>query len=119
MQKSEVICTADKKLPKSKAKIAQALASPGEMSLKELCIKEGITLHHLCRLLEDEAFTAYLHRLIEGYSEGSLAAVWDALVEKCRSGDMRAIKLYFDLKGGLKGGAEGSSVVITGADELE
>ena len=114
-----MICTADKKLSKRKMQIAENLVSQSELSLKERCRKAGLGIAEICRLLEDDAFTAYLHRLIEGYSEGSLASVWDALIEKCRSGDMRAIKLYFDLKGVTKGSQEGSAVVITGADELE
>ena len=109
-EQREVISTANKKLSKRKMQIAENLVGPTELTLKERCQKEGLGIAELCRLFEDDAFTAYVHRLIEGYSEGSLASVWDALIEKCRSGDMRAIKLYFDLKGVTKGAQEGSSV---------
>jgi len=114
-----VISTAKGKLTKKKKAVAELLAAPSQLSIADVCAKEQLTLADLCRLFDEKAFVDYLHRLIEGYSEGSLAAVWDALIEKCRSGDMRAIKLYFELKGGLKAAKDLSNVVITGADDLE
>ena len=112
--------TAKDKLTKRKRTVAERLINPGEMTLAQLCEAEQITVAELCRYFEEQPFTAYLHRLIEGYSEGSLAAVWDALIDKCRDGDVRAIKLYFELKGGLKASKDGgAAVIITGADDLE
>ena len=105
-------------LTKQKKRVAELLVTPTELSVAEICIQNQMSVADLCKLFEDDTFTAYLHRLIEGYSRGAVGTVWDALIEKCRSGDMRAIKLYFDLKGG-KTTDEGASVVITGADDLE
>jgi len=98
--------------------VAELLVTPSELSVAEICLQNQMSVADLCKLFEDDTFTAYLHRLIEGYTNGAAGTVWDALIEKCRSGDMRAIKLYFDLKGG-KTVEDNPSVVITGADDLE
>ena len=105
-------------LSKQKKRVAELLVAPNDLGVAEICLQNQMTVADLCKLFEDDTFTAYLHRLVDGYTDGAVGTVWDALIEKCRSGDMRAIKLYFDLKGG-KPADEGSSVVITGADDLE
>jgi len=105
-------------LTKQKKRVAELLVTPSELSVAEICLQNQMSVADLCKLFEDDTFTAYLHRLIEGYTNGAAGTVWDALIEKCRSGDMRAIKLYFDLKGG-KTVEDNPSVVITGADDLE
>ncbi len=114
-----MIDTSEKALSKKKKSIARRLLNHSQGGLQELCALEGLEVAELCHLFSDEAFTAYLHRLVDGYCQGSLASVWEALIAKCRDGDMKAIKLYFDLKGEAKGAQSAGAVIITGADELE
>ncbi len=121
---TEVIETAEQinGLSTKKQRLAQLLADPScNMTIKELCEQENIAFATICKYLDDENFVSYVRQLIDKYSESSLAAVWGALIEKCKSGDMRAIKLYFELKGRLKGcdAADSAGVVITGSDDLE
>ena len=111
--------TSKKALPKKKKAIAEGLLNHSQGGLQELCELEGLDMAELCRLFADDEFTAYLHRLVEGYCRGSLASVWEALIARCREGDMKAIKLYFDLKGESAGEQSAPTVIITGADELE
>lgn len=86
--------------PKQK-KVAEMLANPhcgmNDSEIILACDVPRTTFYRWLR--EDEAFTAYVNSLVEKYTDAELAAVWKALIARCKMGDVQAIKLYFELKG--------------------
>ncbi len=83
-----------------KLKMAEMLANPEFVGTnKELYETVGISHDTFYRWIKEDAVIAYTESLINKYTDGELGAVWKALLHKCRSGDIQAIKLYFELKG--------------------
>ena len=60
--------------------------------------------------LSRKDFQRVLEALIEKYESGEVAEVHAALVQKCRAGDVEAIRLYREMQ--KDGDAGGSEVVI-------
>lgn len=83
-----------------KLKMAEMLANPEFTGTnKELYETVGISHDTFYKWIKEDAVIAYTESLINKYTDGELGAVWKALLRKCRSGDIQAIKLYFELKG--------------------
>lgn len=84
--------------------MAEMLANPTDYkSDKEIYSSLGISHDTFYRWLrEDTEITHYAAYLIERYTDKELGAVWAALIRECKKGDVRAIKLYFELKGRYK-----------------
>ena len=91
-------------LNKKMIKVAEMLANPDfQASKTEILEKAGVPRSTFYRWLrENQEFTDYISELVEKYTDGELATVWKALTGKCQSGDVSAIKLYFELKGKYK-----------------
>lgn len=81
--------------------MAEMLANPTSYKNdKEIYSALGISHDTFYRWLrEDNEITQYAAYLIERYTDKELGAVWSALIRECKKGDVRAIKLYFELKG--------------------
>ena len=100
-----------------KLKMAEMLANP-EFTGTNKDIYETIGISHdtFYKWIKDESVIKYTENLINKYTDGELGAVWKALLKKCRSGDIQAIKLYFELKGkygnGILPNSAGSQGVI-------
>lgn len=65
----------------------------------------------------DEVFKAYIDQLIIHYVDESVSAVWDSLINQAVSGNVQAIKLFFELTGKYKQRVEISGQV-TFIDDL-
>ena len=106
-----------------KRKIAEKLASPEfNGNISELCREFGVARSTLYRWFDDSAFKDYLDFLVEKYTDSELANAWRALVNKANSGNVEALKLFFEMKGKYKQTVDikgGSVVFISGEDELE
>lgn len=91
-------------LSKKMKKVAEMLANPDFQGTKTDILREaGVPRSTFYRWLrENQEFTDYVTELVEKYTDGELAFVWKALTGKCQSGDVSAIKLYFELKGKYK-----------------
>lgn len=91
----------NKGLSKKQREAAEMLANPDCRRTKtEIIEKCGVSRSTFYRWLrEDEQFVGYVNLLIDKYTDGELATVWKALVAKCTTGDVKAIKLFFELKG--------------------
>lgn len=88
------------KLSGKKLHMAELLANPEfDGTNKELYETVGISHDTFYKWIKDEAVISYAEMLIEKYTDGELGPVWKALLQKCRQGDIQAIKLYFELKG--------------------
>ena len=82
-------------------KVAEMLANP-RYGLKDSEIIEACDVSHTTFyrwIRENDEFNAYVNKLIDKYTDAELAAVWKALIRKCKIGDVQAIKLFFELKG--------------------
>lgn len=83
-----------------KIKMAEMLANP-EFTGTNKQIQEAIGISHetFYKWIKQKEMLDYIEQLVDRYTDGELAAVWKALVKKCKGGDTQAIKLYFELKG--------------------
>lgn len=88
------------KFSKKQIKAAEMLVDPTfQGTVTELCQMVGVSRNTFYRWMNDDKFKEYLNSVIDQYADGELPAVWKALISKCKSGDVQAIKLYFELKG--------------------
>lgn len=92
------------KINGKKKKMAEMLANPAEYK-NDRAIYHALGISHdtFYRWLRDDGeITQYAAYLIEKYTDKELGSVWAALIRRCKAGDVRAIKLYFELKGKYK-----------------
>ena len=98
---AEELTKTDKfKMNSKKIKMAEMLANP-EFTGTNKQIQEAIGISHetFYKWIKEKEMLDYIEQLVDRYTDGELAAVWKALVKKCKGGDTQAIKLYFELKG--------------------
>ena len=88
-----------------KLKMAELLANP-EFTGTNKDIYEAVGISHdtFYKWIKDNDVIEYTENLINKYTDGELGAIWKALIKKCKSGEIQAIKLYFELKGKYKNG---------------
>lgn len=80
--------------------VAEMLANPDfEGTKTDLIEAAGVPRTTFYRWIKDEKFMEYTCELIDQYTDAELGAVWKALIKRCITGDVQAIKLYFELKG--------------------
>lgn len=80
-------------------KVAELIVDPNDTrTLKEKFESEGVTDETFLQMLDDEKILGYVNRLIEKYTELERSQIWTALIKGAKAGDVRAIKLYFELK---------------------
>lgn len=103
-----------------KKTLAERLADPEFTgTIGELCEEVGIARSTFYKWTDDPAYRDYIQRLIDKYTDGALPEIWKALIKKGLSGDVAAIKLYFELKGKYKQQVAVDGVVIfTGEDSI-
>lgn len=101
-------------------KVAEALLRYGdEISVKEIAENAQISKDMVYRYLKDEEFNEYLDALIEREIKLSGASIFKKLKEMCQSGDLQAMKLYFEICGRKeKSAGEGANTVINIIDDV-
>lgn len=83
-----------------KAKLAEMLTNPEfSGSVTDVCREVGVARSTFYKWMDDKNYLDYLQRLIDKYTDSELSAVWKALIVECKTGNVQAIKLYFELKG--------------------
>lgn len=123
-EKMATLCNTAGFYPKvkgKKRKMAEMLASPEfDGNISKLCDEIGVARSTFYRWYEDADFVRYVEWLIERYSDSELANAWRALIKKANSGNVEALKLYFELKGKYKKeiAIDGGVVFISGEDEI-
>lgn len=100
--------------------LAESLADPEFTgTIGELCRQVGIARSTYYKWLDDPEYRQYLQDLIDKYTDSELPAMWKTLIRKGVSGDVSAMKLYFELKGKYKQQVKVDGVVIfTGEDQI-
>lgn len=84
-------------------KMAEALADPDASETKsELCRRFNVSRSTFYEWMKKKEFTDYVSSLIDKHTDSQLGYVWNALLNRCKSGDISAIKLLFELKGRYK-----------------
>ena len=97
-------------LTKKQLEVAELLANPSvEKNKTEICDEAGVSRTSFYEWLKKKEFTDYVASLVDKYTDSELSGVWKALIRKCESGDVSAIKLFFEMKGKYK-----QSVDLTG-----
>lgn len=103
-------------------KLADELASPDfDGNISRLCERHGVARSTLYRWLGETDFKNYVDFLIEKYTDSELTNAWRALVKKANSGNVEALKLFFELKGRYKQqiAIDSGVVIISGENELD
>jgi hypothetical protein len=103
---ADKLTKSDKTILKGKKlKMAELLANP-EFTGTNKNIYEAVGISHdtFYKWIKDNDVIEYTENLINKYTDGELGAIWKALIKKCKSGEIQAIKLYFELKGKYKNG---------------
>ena len=123
-EKMATLCNTAGFYPKvkgKKRKMAEMLASPEfDGNISKLCDEIDVARSTFYRWYEDSDFVRYVEWLIERYSDSELANAWRALIKKANSGNVEALKLYFELKGKYKKeiAIDGGVVFISGEDDI-
>lgn len=99
------------KITKSQKAVANALLE-GDVAVNEMAKRANVSVTTVYRYLKDDKFKEYLNGLIEEEIKRSEASIWRKLLSMCESGDLHAIKLYFELSGKNKSAENKSGVNI-------
>lgn len=80
--------------------VAECLANPAFQGTKEeIAQAAGVSCSTLYRWLRNVDFIKIVNGLIEQYSSAELGMVWKSLARECASGNVQAMKLYFEARG--------------------
>ena len=86
-----------------KKELAELLANPEtNCTITEMCGKVDVARSTFYKWLDEEEFVKYVNSLIDKFTDSELASMWRALISRAKTGDVQAIKLYFELKGKYK-----------------
>ena len=86
-----------------KRKMAELLVNPDcDLTVTEMCKQLNVSRSSFYIWQQEADFKRYLEFLIENYTDSELANAWKALVKKANSGNVEALKLFFELKGKYK-----------------
>lgn len=92
--------SANEILDQRMAVAAECLANPAFQGTKEqIAQAAGVSCSTLYRWLRNDDFIKIVNNLIEKYSNAELGMVWKALARECSSGNVQAMKLYFEARG--------------------
>lgn len=81
-------------------KLCNMLADPEYRMLTKTSLAQhlGVSRPTLYKYLERKDVQEYTKELVDYYTDGELANVWKALIRQCKRGDVKAIKLYYEMK---------------------
>lgn len=68
-------------------------------AVRPVLAERGVGEDEFLSWLEDERFAAYLYRMAERDAASKAPEVWQRLCSEATDGNLRAIKLYFDICG--------------------
>lgn len=87
------------RLTQKQRKLAEAIANPDfNGTITSVCEKCNVARSTFYKWMELDDFCAYLEHLVSKFADSELAAVWKALIARCKKGDVQAMKLYFELR---------------------
>ena len=110
------------KVTGKKRKLAEMLCDPdNNMTITELCNEVGVSRQTFYNWQRDTSFNGYVEFLIDSFTDSELASAWKALIKKAKTGNVEALKLYFEMKGKHKEelNIKGNVVFIGGEDDIK
>jgi len=75
---------------------------PSITSIKAIAEKCGVARSTIYDWLDDEEFKKAVDRKIDSYTDSQEANIWKSLIKRAKDGNVRAIKLYFEMKNKYK-----------------
>lgn len=79
--------------------MAELLLNPEDRRTKAEKIKEvGVPHRTFYRWMKDKRYVDYINSKLDQYTNSELSEVWRALINQCKRGDVKAIKLFFEMK---------------------
>lgn len=103
-----------------KARLAEMLTNPEFTgTVTELCTSVGVARSTFYKWMDDKDYLKYIETLIDKYTDSELSTVWKALIHRCETGDVQAIKLYFELKGKYSSKVEVSGTLKAEQSKLD
>lgn len=86
-----------------KRKLAEMLCDPdNNMTITELCNVVGVSRQTFYNWQHDANFNGYVEFLIDSFTDSELPAAWKSLIKKMKTGNVEALKLFFEMKGKYK-----------------
>ena len=80
-------------------KAAELLADPEwSGTITELCAQVGVDRTTYYKWIDKPEFNEYVSTLIEKYMSGEYSRAWKALMRRVDTGDVQAIRLFFELQ---------------------
>ena len=86
----------------TKIKAAEMLADPTVSSKRKVYETLNIPESTFYDWMNKQEFIDMVNEKIDKYTDRELAEVWRSLIKEAKTGDTRAIKLFFELKGKYK-----------------
>lgn len=97
------------KLKPKQKKLAEMLCNPDiDMTITEICKTVGVSRQTFYNWQKEMSFNLYVEFLIDSFTDSELASAWKALVKKMKTGNVEALKLFFEMKGKYKSQVEAS-----------
>ena len=94
-------------------KLAEMLANPEYSgTITEICQACEIARTTFYKWMDLPKFRGHLNDLIGKYADSELSTVWKALVRKCATGDVQAMRLYFEMREKTTNEREGGVQII-------
>ena len=82
-----------------KSEVARLLADPDEeLCLEQVLERAGASRDLFFKWVNDGSLKDELRKNVDMFADMEYAAIFKALITKCRSGDLSAIKLFMELK---------------------
>lgn len=90
-----------------KRKLAEMLCNPDiDMTITDLCNEVGVSRQTFYNWQKEASFNGYVEFLINSFTDSELPAAWKSLVKKMKTGNVEALKLFFEMKGKYKSQVE-------------
>jgi len=98
-------------LTKKQINAISLFVNPNIDTITEIADRAGVSRQTIYAWLDDSTFNEVLNKKIDKMVNSQTASVWKSLIKEAVQGDVRAIKLFFEMQGKYKDRKE-----ITGKD---
>lgn len=87
------------KITGKKREVIETLCSPDfQGTVTELCAQVGVSRQGFYKWMRDPTFLAAMADEVKRYTDSELPRVWKSLLRRCDNGDVKAIRLFFEIR---------------------